>query len=110
MKDTSSESSKMTVTTETSSETGSAIEHKQFWFHDGSIIIRVEAVLFRVHQTVLSCHSQFFSDLFAVPQPKNSRTSAKGCPVVRLQDNAEDFANFLSAIYNPQYVILESSK
>jgi len=100
MKDTSSESSKITGT---SSQTGSAVEHEQFWFHDGSIIIRVEAVLFRVHQTVLSCHSKFFSDLFAVPQPKDGRPSVKGCPIVRLQDNADDFVNFLGAIYNPQH-------
>ncbi|KAG6867277.1 hypothetical protein C0993_005059 [Termitomyces sp. T159_Od127] len=41
----------------------SAVKHPVFWFKDGSIVLHVENQVFKVHRTLLSRHSPFFSEL-----------------------------------------------
>jgi hypothetical protein len=78
----------------------SPARHEELWFDDGSIILQVQATLFRVHQSVLATHSETFADLFTVPQP-DSPDIIDGCPVVRLADSPDDFLHFLRALYDP---------
>ncbi|KAJ7714961.1 hypothetical protein DFH07DRAFT_872713 [Mycena maculata] len=40
-----------------------ATRHPEFWFDDGSLVVSVEAVMFKVHRTVLTRHSSFISEL-----------------------------------------------
>lgn len=89
-------------------------KHTDLWFCDGSIVLRAEDTLFRVHKSQLARHSAFFRDLFSLPQPSaDSATSAsptaltidttneiEGCPVLRLFDTAEDVENLLMALYD----------
>jgi BTB/POZ domain. len=78
--------------------------HADFWFVDGSVVIIVEATSFKIHQSVLSRHSDVFSGMFTVPQPARDDT-IDGCPVVVLsQDKASDFVDVLKALYLPLYV------
>lgn len=79
----------------------------EFWFHDGSIVLRVENYLFRVHQTILSNHSEVFADLFAIPQPQVQEV-IEGCHVVELHDHIHDMQDLLNAIYHPSYVCCRS--
>lgn len=72
----------------------------EFWFHDGSIVLHVEDTLFRVHQTILSNHSEVFADLFAVPQPQVQEV-IEGCHVVQVHDQIQDMHDLLDAIYHP---------
>ena len=37
------------------------VRHPKYWFNDGSIIFRVQNDFFKVHRTLLSCHSSFFA-------------------------------------------------
>jgi hypothetical protein len=92
--------------------------HTSLWFVDGSVIIQAETTLFRVHMSQLSRHSAFFKDLFSLPQPPHLQASNPApsqsasqfptpeqlyidkCPVLEVQDTAEDFANLLSALYD----------
>lgn len=81
----------------------SLTRHQEFWFYDGSIILSVQETLFRVHQTILSTHSDVFADLFTVPQP-DGEYMIEGCHVVILHDDAKDFEDLLRAVYLPKYV------
>ena len=96
------------------------VMHADLWFLDGSVILRAENTLFRVHISQLSRHSTFFRDLFSLPQPPrgvrrrtlsgSSSNSVRddglleGCPVVYLYDIAEDVGNLLTALYDGPYV------
>ena len=85
--------------------------HADLWFSDGSVVLRAEETLFRVHMSQLSRHSVFFRDLFSLPQPASSDklsnvdpsgvlSTVEGCPVLHLDDSAQDVANLLIALYD----------
>jgi len=96
------------------------VRHTDLWFSDGSVILKAENTLFRVHISQLSRHSAFFRDLFSLPQPPHCNrtrslsdsssitvldgTHLEGCPVVYLHDTAEDVGNLLAALYDGPYV------
>ncbi|KAJ6538863.1 hypothetical protein DFH09DRAFT_72543 [Mycena vulgaris] len=83
-----------------------ATRYEEFWFHDGSIVLLVGSLMFRVHQTVLSTHSEVFAGLFIVPQPPSStkgQEKIEGCHVVQLHDNQNDFVDLLRGIYHPAH-------
>ncbi|KAF8216434.1 hypothetical protein K438DRAFT_1797196 [Mycena galopus ATCC 62051] len=99
-------------------ETGQELNrHADLWFKDGSVICQAESQLFRVHVSQLSRHSALFRDIFTLPQPARPRSRSlssfdtlddtrvvledcENCPVVVLQDKADDVANFLAALYD----------
>lgn len=73
----------------------------QYWFEDGNVVLQAENTLFRVHQSILSRHSQIFKDTFAMPQdPSQENESVEDCPVVPLADSAEDLGNIISLLYD----------
>ncbi|KAI9573789.1 hypothetical protein HD554DRAFT_555906 [Boletus coccyginus] len=82
------------------------VRHPDLWFSDGSIVLRAENTLFRVHKSLLARHSGFFHDLFTLPQPETDAKSLpvhsvggiEGCEVLRLHDAPEDVANLLTAL------------
>lgn len=98
------------------SDDATYIRHTSLWFVDGSVILQAEKTLFRVHMSQLSRHSIFFRDLFSLPQPPHvtadpprqpishfptsDQQYMEGCPVLELQDSAEDFAHLLTALYD----------
>lgn len=80
-----------------------ATQHPDFWFSDGSIVLCVDKMLFRVHQTILGKHSEVFEDLFTLPQPIKEEEMVEGCRVVMMHDSKEEFGDLLNAIYDPSY-------
>lgn len=84
--------------------------HPRFWMYDGSIVLRAENTLYRVHQTVLAAHSDIFDGLFTVPQPQvtlpldgHSPPFVDGCHVVTLYgDKERDVEDLLHAVYVPE--------
>jgi hypothetical protein len=74
--------------------------HPDLWFDDGSVVLKAENTLFRVHRTTLSTHSTVFSDMFGIPHPPG-QDEIEGCPVVKLPDLANDVGYLLKALYNP---------
>ncbi|KAL1743223.1 hypothetical protein HDZ31DRAFT_65227 [Schizophyllum fasciatum] len=74
--------------------------HPDLYLADGSVIVRAEDTLFRVHISMLARHSIFFRDVFAMPKGGEGADRLDGCPVLFLQDRAEDVANLLSALYD----------
>lgn len=86
-------------------------KHSDLWFLDGSVILKAQSTLFRVHMSQLSRHSLFFKDLFSLPQPPSCLTdhdpslnaikdAHEGIPLIPLQDDADDVANLLTALYD----------
>ncbi|KAH9931902.1 uncharacterized protein B0H18DRAFT_1083414 [Fomitopsis serialis] len=89
------------------------VRNHDLWFSDGSIVLRAENVLFRVHISQLSRHSTVFADMLSFPQPTGSSSAdmalvddgqqgekIDGCPVLFLHDKAEDVMNLLHALYD----------
>ena len=70
------------------------------WYDDGNVIIEAESTQFRVHRGVLAANSDIFRDLFLVPQPVTGERMVEGCPIVQMQDRANDWTHVLSALYN----------
>jgi hypothetical protein len=76
--------------------------HEDFWFTDGSVVLLVENTAFRIHQSILSRHSDVFADMFTVPQPMHDETDQMdGCPIVYLADSLSDFIDVMKALYEP---------
>ncbi|KAJ3532840.1 hypothetical protein NMY22_g7578 [Coprinellus aureogranulatus] len=70
----------------------------KLWFEDGSVVLQAENVQFKVHRSILAKHSTVFADLFKVPHPASEPT-IEGCPLVHLQDSAEDLKHVLLMLY-----------
>lgn len=89
---------------------GVANRHSSLWFIDGSVVLKAENTLFRVHISQLSRRSLFFRDLFSLPQPQQDQNQPAGwigcdgtydgCPLLVLHDSAEDLANLLLSLYD----------
>jgi hypothetical protein len=80
-------------------------------FEDGNIILQAGNTKFRVHRGVLSAHSPVFRDTFALGQPAEggAASDSEHCPVVVLQDSAEDLKYLLGTLYSPLSVASFSS-
>ncbi|KAJ7184646.1 hypothetical protein C8R46DRAFT_1064708 [Mycena filopes] len=78
------------------------VQSKDVWFDDGSLIIEVQNVLYRVSRSILSGRSSVFADMFSIPQPADAETR-DGCPVVHLHDASADLTVFLRAIFDSEY-------
>jgi hypothetical protein len=72
--------------------------HPELYMPDGTMVFLTNNTLFRVYPGLLSKHSEVFRGMNSLSdcQPPNSETY-DGCPLVRLTDDAEDLAFFLSA-------------
>lgn len=86
----------------------SQVEHRseEVWFEDGNIVLRAQDVLFRVYKGILSRESPVFMDLFKLPQPEQQKEvhEESGCPVVEVQEKAEDMEMFLTVLLDSKYV------
>ncbi|KIP08880.1 hypothetical protein PHLGIDRAFT_68636, partial [Phlebiopsis gigantea 11061_1 CR5-6] len=81
------------------------VRSEDLWFKDGTIVLQAENVLFRVYPGLLSKHSQFFEQLFSLPQPSDAE-QYDGCPLIKLAgDAAEDMRNFLLMIHEIGYAL-----
>ncbi|KAJ7669567.1 hypothetical protein B0H17DRAFT_1335743 [Mycena rosella] len=78
------------------------VRSTEFWFEDGTVILQVENMLYRVYRGLLSSRSAVFRDTFSIPQPQaaGDRNEIEGCPVVQLHEKAKDFAHFLRALHH----------
>ena len=100
--------------------------HPSVWYADGNVVLIAESTSFRVHKSVLARHSEFFHDMFNLPQPpapsdddvhdgedaqetNQRRWEAEDVPVVHTSESADDLAHFLGAIYNSITFVLSIS-
>ncbi|TCD70991.1 hypothetical protein EIP91_000489 [Steccherinum ochraceum] len=85
------------------------VEHGSLWFQDGSVVLVAENIGFKVYKGILSQHSEFFQDMFALPQPADGEI-CEDCPVVRTHDTAKDLLGFLSALHDSMSRYLNHSE
>lgn len=83
--------------------------HRRFFFWDGNIILSAigeggKSVLFKVHKSVLSRHSEVFEDMFAVADPVAEESVVEGAEAVVMQDTVEEVESFLTPFYVPRCV------
>ncbi|TRM56923.1 hypothetical protein BD626DRAFT_516849 [Schizophyllum amplum] len=77
------------------------VRSDKIWYDDGNLVIQAERTQFRVHRGILSKQSVFFRDMKDLPQPSNAAEAlVDGCPVIELQDEAEDVWYMLHCIYD----------
>ncbi|KDQ17869.1 hypothetical protein BOTBODRAFT_52707 [Botryobasidium botryosum FD-172 SS1] len=82
------------------------IRDHRYYFHDGNIILLVEATLFKVHRSILAQDSSIFESTFTLPPPDLSQTaspSPEGTsdenPFILHGETPERFRLLLSALY-----------
>ena len=86
-----------------------------YWFPDGNIVLLThDCVAFRVHQSVLSLHSEFFAGMFEDPLPipedaVDKDETLDGCRIVPLGDTAYDIRHLVTIMYGKGYVFLTNT-
>ncbi|KII84021.1 hypothetical protein PLICRDRAFT_118702 [Plicaturopsis crispa FD-325 SS-3] len=75
---------------------------KTVWYQDGSIVLETESVRFRVHYSILAQNSPIFQDMMNFAEP-HGEEYVDNCPVVMLQDSANDLESLLRALYEQSY-------
>ncbi|KAK0490629.1 hypothetical protein IW261DRAFT_1617538 [Armillaria novae-zelandiae] len=79
--------------------------HPVFWFPDGMTILGLEDHLFRVHTTVLSRHSTYFSDILENPLPVGEQRALDECTFLDLdsrQISVVDLVSLLEHLYHDE--------
>lgn len=75
---------------------------EDLWFEDGNVVLQAEKMLFRVYVGMLSRYSNFFKDLFSLPQPAEAE-KYEGFPLIFLPgDAAADVHDFLLALLDTE--------
>ena len=71
---------------------------KEFWFDDGTVILIVSGVEFRVYKGTMVEHSTVFADMFSLPQPAAAPNGAP-CPIVHLNDSPHAWRHVLRVLF-----------
>ncbi|KAF8500537.1 hypothetical protein JB92DRAFT_2979214 [Gautieria morchelliformis] len=80
-----------------------------YYFEDGSTVIRVEDVLFKVHRTILSKDSSAFETMFKLPCAEDTQAEGgENNPVVLQGDTPEEFRSLLWALYAMPHEIVQA--
>ena len=81
-----------------------SIRHPVFWFDDGSIVVRVEDYLFKVHRSLLSRHSNFFAHSQGITTPDLREDLALDCDYIVVDHEkgvlAQDVEVLLEHLYH----------
>jgi hypothetical protein len=72
------------------------------WYDDGSVVLKAGDDFFRVHSSILSQKSPVFATLLLQSQAENTETH-EGCPMVTMDDDAEELRQLLLTIYELSY-------
>ncbi|KLO09156.1 hypothetical protein SCHPADRAFT_1000470 [Schizopora paradoxa] len=88
--------------------------HTNLWFLDGSVVLKTESYLFRVHKSILARESTVFNDMFAFPvkgehavESSDDLDEYEGLPLVPLiGDDETAVVHLLTMIYKPNYSLV----
>jgi hypothetical protein len=90
----------MEIDPETDTDTDTSRRVEDLWFDNGTLVLQAESSMFRVYKSILTIRSSVLRGLLSQPR----KEIVEGCPVVRLDDSADDITYFLKAIFRPEYV------
>ncbi|KAF7292519.1 BTB domain-containing protein [Mycena kentingensis (nom. inval.)] len=79
------------------------------WFEDGTLVVKAQTSLFKVHRSLLSARSSVFRDMLAFPQHGVGET-LDDCPLVELPDGGAAVEHLLRAIYDSAYFMPHPEK
>ena len=91
--------------TDSDSDSGSGSSQEQpqrvqdLWFDNGTLVLQAESSMFCVYKSILSIRSSVLRGILSKPQTN----FIEGCPVVPLDDSADDLTYFLKATFRPEY-------
>ncbi|KAF8236753.1 hypothetical protein L208DRAFT_1421801 [Tricholoma matsutake] len=92
------------------------VRHQIFWFEDGSVVVRVQDHLFKVHQSLLARHSNFFAHFHAVAKTSSDNFRedwAIGCDYIVVDLNkrvlVQDVEVLLEHLYHDVSLFSEVS-
>ena len=82
----------------------SRTKDEEFWFYDGTIILVVEGVEFRISKGLLTEHSHIFRDMFSLPSTGATSDDeyVGSCPVVHLPSDATRDWRHVLRLYMPR--------
>ncbi|KAH7101758.1 hypothetical protein BKA62DRAFT_164997 [Auriculariales sp. MPI-PUGE-AT-0066] len=74
--------------------------HSDLWYEDGTLVLQANESMFKVHRSILTRHSEFFSDMLQIAQSAGDEgTDAR--PLVVPYVDGETMAELLHIIYGP---------
>jgi len=73
---------------------------EDLWFDDGTLVLQAESSQFRIYKSILSIKSSVLRSILSQPQ----KETLEECPLVHLDDPAQDLTYFLKAIFDTEYV------
>ncbi|KDQ09147.1 hypothetical protein BOTBODRAFT_37386 [Botryobasidium botryosum FD-172 SS1] len=81
------------------------IQHPNFWYPDGNVVVRVENYLFRIHSSFLKMKSEFFVEFFeggagTAESDGSQEWKVEGCKVYELDGKKRHFTALLDALYS----------
>ena len=99
-----SETSSVTAVDSHDTTPASSKRDEEFWFADGTIVLMIQDIEFRLYRCLLKDRFPIFKDLFSLPQPASNDSEGQNsdsCPVVHLHDSARDWRNVFR-LYMPK--------
>jgi hypothetical protein len=85
---------------------GNYIRHPIFWFDDGSVVIRVQDRLYKIHKSLLSRHSDFFAHCHPVTKPSDDvlrRVPPTDCDYIVVDPDRRVLANDVEVLLEHLY-------
>ena len=79
--------------------------HRDLWFEDGDVVVKADALLFRLHRGVLSMHCEHFRSVLSVSSPLKLEQYDDLALIVLQEAQAMDAVHFLKAMYLSAYLI-----
>ncbi|KAJ7060887.1 hypothetical protein C8F01DRAFT_1077018 [Mycena amicta] len=79
--------------------TGQWTKHPQFWVEDGSIVLRAEKIIFKIHRTHLEKSSEPMRDILKIPVTGDDQ-GTEHWPILLRGTTAAMFGHFLEYIYH----------
>ena len=72
----------------------------EFWYRDGSVVLKAGDTLFKVYHQVLAKKSTVFNDIFktAARNPNSNLAYHEGLPIIELTDDPKELVYFLRSI------------
>lgn len=78
--------------------------HPKYWLDDGSLVIRAQSDVFKVHRTLLDRHSTILSSLSNAARSRGAQVLIDGCPAIQIPDDlgveSVDFEALLEHLYH----------
>lgn len=77
-------------------------KHEIYWFDDGSIVLRAQDNLYKVHRTLLYRHSKALASSDSEPRLNGDTPDVEGMPIAHVPEDvsSRDFEALLEYLYH----------